>query len=196
MFPDSQGVRLRLNAYLELLLQWNQHINLISRKERAPEIHFIDSLHFATALPPNAIVADIGTGAGFPGMIVALARPDVRVTLVEPTQKKQSFLRTVRDHFQLTTIQLRVARLENGMLRDTRTSRLVREKWEHVVCKALSDPETFRQMVGSCARTLWFLASLEQAQHASSAWKEHHRWTVTGERIRVLLYLAYPTPLQ
>lgn len=188
-FPDPAGLHGRLETYLGMLLDWNARVNLISRRETDPEIHFVDSLHFASALPPDATVADIGTGAGFPGMVTALARPDVRVTLVEPILKKQAFLQALIAHFHLDTVTLRRARLENGVLRDVQTSRVFHETWGHVVCKALTSPENFRKMAGNCAGTLWFLASADQACEAPPAWREHHRWVVAAGRVRVLLQL-------
>ncbi len=188
-FADPDELRERLDAYLHLLLEWNQRINLISRKETAPEIHFIDSLHFAWALPAGGTVGDIGSGAGFPGLVTALARPDLHVTLVEPNAKKQAFLEAVCQHFGLAGVTRLRARLERGRLVDAATSRARRISWDHAVCKALADPERFIEMANGCASNLWFLASRDQATAAAPDWREHHAWTVAGGRERVLLQL-------
>ncbi|PKN44056.1 MAG: hypothetical protein CVU59_12645, partial [Deltaproteobacteria bacterium HGW-Deltaproteobacteria-17] len=122
VFPDPE-LEPRLQAYLDLLLDWNTRINLISRKETAPWIHLQDSLYFAAVLPPGGTLVDIGTGAGFPGLITALARPDLKVTLVEPQHKKQLFLEAAASRLGLPVTRLE-ARVEQGKIRATQSARV------------------------------------------------------------------------
>ena len=85
-----------LEVHYELLLRWNRTLNLtrVESLEEAVERHYCESLFLASHLPSGAIrVADIGSGAGFPGFPVAIARPDCDVTLVESHQRKAVFLR-------------------------------------------------------------------------------------------------------
>ena len=184
-FPDPE-LEPRLQIYLDLLLEWNTRINLISRKETAPWIHLQDSLHFAAVLPQGGKLIDIGTGAGFPGLITALARPDLKVTLVEPQHKKQLFLEAAALRLQLTVTRLE-ARLEQGKIRATQSPKVHGGKWDHAVCKALADPAEFARMASPLAHTLWFLASGEQARAAAPAWRVASTWTVADGRPRVLL---------
>jgi 16S rRNA (guanine527-N7)-methyltransferase len=86
-------------VYLEQLQVWNQSINLTSITS-AKEIvvkHFVDSLAALTAEPikQGSNLLDIGTGAGFPGIPLKIARQDLQITLIEPVQKKVSFLYSV-----------------------------------------------------------------------------------------------------
>jgi len=89
----------KLSAYLELLLRWNARTNLtaITEPEEIVRRHFGESLLVAAALgrelPGTATVLDFGSGAGFPGVPVALACPQMRVTLAESQGKKAAFLR-------------------------------------------------------------------------------------------------------
>ena len=85
--------------YLTHLVEWNKSINLttiIDPKEIIIK-HFIDSLAAlaATNFPQNCRVLDVGSGGGFPGIPLKIMRPDMRVVLVEPVQKKCSFLNSV-----------------------------------------------------------------------------------------------------
>jgi len=85
--------------YLAHLLEWNKTINLtaiIDPKEIIIK-HFVDSLAVlvATSFPQNGVVLDVGSGGGFPGIPLKIARPDTRMILVEPIQKKCSFLSSV-----------------------------------------------------------------------------------------------------
>ena len=86
-------------SYLIHLIEWNKTINLtaiIDPKEIVIK-HFIDSLTalVATSFPQNGVVIDVGSGGGFPGIPLKIVRPDMRLILVEPTQKKCSFLNSV-----------------------------------------------------------------------------------------------------
>ena len=85
-----------LESHYELLLQWNRKLNLtaITGTEEAVERHYGESLFLASHLPAGALrIVDIGSGAGFPGIPVAVQRPDCSVTLVESHQRKAVFLR-------------------------------------------------------------------------------------------------------
>lgn len=85
-----------LQAHYELLLRWNKTLNLtrIEGLEDAVERHYCESLFLGAHLPPGAVrIVDIGSGAGFPGIPVAILRPDCSVTLVESHQRKSVFLR-------------------------------------------------------------------------------------------------------
>ncbi len=88
----------RLTIYRDLLEKWNTRINLVSRAslETAWTRHFADSLQLLDLAPTGARSwADLGSGAGFPGLVVAIARPELQVVLVESDTRKAAFLRTV-----------------------------------------------------------------------------------------------------
>ena len=85
--------------YLAHLIEWNKAINLTAIVNPRDIIikHFVDSLGalIATSFPENGIVLDVGSGGGFPGIPLKIVRSDVRLVLVEPVQKKCSFLNSV-----------------------------------------------------------------------------------------------------
>lgn len=87
----------QLAKHWELVARWAKKINLTSvhDADRAASVHGVDSLLFAEAFDPNETtqVIDVGSGAGFPGVILALARPRLKVTLLEPIRKRASFLK-------------------------------------------------------------------------------------------------------
>jgi 16S rRNA (guanine527-N7)-methyltransferase len=85
-----------LGAHCDLMLRWNARLNLTSITSPAEvvERHYCESLFLADHLPAGAwSVADVGSGAGFPGIPVAILRPDCRVTLIESHRRKAVFLR-------------------------------------------------------------------------------------------------------
>lgn len=86
----------RMEQHYQLLLQWNKKLNLtrITGILDAVRYHYCESLYLGASLPKNPLrIVDIGSGAGFPGIPVAILRPDCRVDLVESHQRKAVFLR-------------------------------------------------------------------------------------------------------
>ncbi len=89
------NARSRFDLYVAELLRWRARSNLTGfRTPQAIARHgFLDSLACLAALPPGGLrVVDIGSGAGFPGLPLALARPDLEVTLIEASRRRHSFL--------------------------------------------------------------------------------------------------------
>ena len=85
----------RLEAHFNRLTQWNARLNLtrIESVEEAVRMHYCESLLVGTRLPPGPLrIVDVGSGAGFPGIPVAILRPESTVTLVESHQRKGVFL--------------------------------------------------------------------------------------------------------
>ncbi|MDG6094894.1 16S rRNA (guanine(527)-N(7))-methyltransferase RsmG [Acetobacter sp. AN02] len=90
----SRETQERLEVFAALLTKWNEKINLVSPKDMAhlwPR-HIEDSLELVPLVPPGSVVTDLGSGGGFPGLILAIAA-DAHVTLVESDQRKCAFLR-------------------------------------------------------------------------------------------------------
>ena len=86
----------RLAAHFELLIQWNRKLNLTSVRDplQMIERHYCESLFLGSHLPMGALtVIDVGSGAGFPGVGVAVLRPEAVVTLCESNRRKAVFLR-------------------------------------------------------------------------------------------------------
>lgn len=104
-----------VNRYKEMLTQENQRQNLISRKSFDYELdkHIEDSLKLLEFMPLEAEnLVDIGSGAGFPGMILAIACPQTRFTLVESDRKKSGFLKQVKDELALSNVEVVCRRVE------------------------------------------------------------------------------------
>ena len=92
--------------YMNMLLEWNEKINLTAIVEPKEVIlkHFIDSLTINKYLKENATLADVGTGAGFPGIPLKILRPDIKVTLVDSLNKRINFLNEVIEKLNLEDI--------------------------------------------------------------------------------------------
>lgn len=105
----------RFDRYAELLCEWNEKMNLTGITDPYGIVirHFVDSLTLVPYLPPDATLIDVGTGAGFPAIPVAIARPDVRVTLLDSLNKRLVFLGAVTEELSLSCVTVH-ARAEDG----------------------------------------------------------------------------------
>jgi 16S rRNA (guanine527-N7)-methyltransferase len=93
--PLSSGQLERFSAYLSLILRWNARMNLtaIRSEEGILSRHFVESIACARAIPEGVrTLLDFGSGAGFPGIPIAICRPEISVTLAESKEKKAAFL--------------------------------------------------------------------------------------------------------
>ena len=99
MLPDvSRETAEKLEHYYQLLIKWQKAINLVSPQslKEVEKRHFADSAQLAAFVPDNCrTLADLGSGAGFPGLVLAVLRPEIGVHLVESDERKCEFLRTV-----------------------------------------------------------------------------------------------------
>lgn len=98
----------KLNKYCKLLLEYNKHTNLTAIKEEKLVYlkHFYDSLTINKYIKSNDNILDIGTGAGFPGMVLAIVRPDVNLILLDSNNKKISFLEYLKNELDIKNVTL------------------------------------------------------------------------------------------
>jgi 16S rRNA (guanine527-N7)-methyltransferase len=111
----SRKTLAQLKAYADVLTDWNNRHNLVA-KSTLPDLwsrHMWDSAQLAPLIPAEArTMADLGSGAGFPGLVLAALRPDLAVTLHEATTKKCDFLRAAAERMGLP-VTVRNARMED-----------------------------------------------------------------------------------
>ncbi|OIR03506.1 ribosomal RNA small subunit methyltransferase G [mine drainage metagenome] len=104
----------RLRRYLGLLAKWNRTYNLTAVHYEAEmvSVHLLDSLAVLPHLGRISSLADVGSGAGLPGIPLALARPELRVTLIESSHKKASFLQQAKIELGLANVGIHCGRVE------------------------------------------------------------------------------------
>lgn len=114
---DSRQVD-AFRRYLELLCEWNQRFNLtaITDPQEVLVKHFLDSLTCAAAVDLSAqrVLIDVGTGAGFPGLVLKIAAPHLEVRLLDAVQKRLNFLERVAQELGLTGVTTLHARAEDA----------------------------------------------------------------------------------
>jgi 16S rRNA (guanine527-N7)-methyltransferase len=114
--PLNYAKLLDIAKYLDLLKRWNQTIPLtsIEQDDEIVSRHFGESIFLGSLLPiERGRLADVGSGAGFPGVPLKIAFPELHVTLVEPNIKKCAFLRETQATLLLTGIEVIRSRYEN-----------------------------------------------------------------------------------
>lgn len=136
----------RLESYNNELKRWMKKINLIARSATEREIvenHFLDSLALLPLLQSTgqAHLLDVGTGAGFPGLVCKAAWPELTVTLVEPRLKRVSFLRHVIRTLQLEGVEVIGGRIEDEQLLASD------QQFSHITSRAVTDICAFSHMV-------------------------------------------------
>ena len=133
----------QLERYYALLTEWNEKINLtaITDPQGVAVKHFADSLTVFNYIdiPQNASVIDVGTGAGFPGMVLKIARPDIRLTLLDSLQKRLNFLGVVLDELHLEAALIHSRAEEGGQNLD------LRETYDFAVSRAVAQLNTLAE---------------------------------------------------
>jgi len=106
----------QLDAYAALLVDYNQKVNLtaITDPEGIEDKHFVDSLLFASQPEVAGRMVDVGAGAGFPGIVTKIYKPDLELTLMEPTGKRVEFLKYVCAELGLTGVEFAKERAEEA----------------------------------------------------------------------------------
>ncbi|PHU35463.1 16S rRNA (guanine(527)-N(7))-methyltransferase RsmG [Pseudobutyrivibrio ruminis] len=133
----------QLDLFYELLVEKNKVMNLTAITEFDDVLvkHFADSLSICTVLPSDVkTVCDLGTGAGFPGIPMAIAYPDISFTLIDSLNKRIKFLQEVVDTLGLTNVNLVHARAE-----EAGRGKNYREHFDLVVSRAVANIATLSE---------------------------------------------------
>ncbi|MBE6748403.1 MAG: 16S rRNA (guanine(527)-N(7))-methyltransferase RsmG [Ruminococcaceae bacterium] len=128
----------KLEIYSGELKEWNEKINLtaITDDEGIAIKHFIDSLMLLkyVDIPENSKIIDVGTGAGFPGLVIAAARPDVKVTLLDSTGKKLKVVADIAEKMGLTNYKILNMRAE-----EAGQKKEYREQYDFATARAVAE---------------------------------------------------------
>lgn len=128
--------------YMNLLMEWNKKINLTAIIEPKEIIlkHFVDSLTIAKYIEENQRVADVGTGAGFPGIPLKIYRKDLKITLIDSLNKRLNFLNEVISELELKEIDT-----VHGRAEELGQNKEYREKFDIVTSRAVANLSTLSE---------------------------------------------------
>jgi 16S rRNA (guanine527-N7)-methyltransferase len=143
IIPDKQQV-LHIQQYMKILLLWNEKVNLTAIRDPLEILyrHFCESMYAAIAVPvENGRLADVGSGAGFPGLPLKILRPELHLLLIESNVKKATFLAEVIRELGLKDTRVLVRRYEE----------LGQEvaPLDYICSRAVGEFETFLEWAGS-----------------------------------------------
>lgn len=188
----------RLDSYARLLVEWNEKINLtaITDPEGIVIKHFLDCalLLDKVDLPEGARVVDVGTGAGFPGMVIKILRPDIKLTLMDGLNKRLVFLNEVLEQLGLEAETVHLRAEEAGKKPE------FREKFDLVTARAVAQLNTLYEYclplskVGGVFCAMKGPSAAEELKNAGKAAailggsKGHiETETLTGEEVRTFV---------
>lgn len=141
----------RLERHLDLVMAWNVRVDLVApaSREELMKRHLLDSLLLLVMADPprESWVADVGSGAGFPGLVWAIARPDLRLVLLEPRQRRAAFL-------ERAVLELQVPRVEVVARRAEEAAQMPEHhlRYHLVVARAVAPPLAVRELAQGLVR--------------------------------------------
>lgn len=182
----------QLVKYLDLLMQWGKRHDLTAARsaDELVDLTLPDAMVLAWFAQSNAVWADIGTGAGAPGLPLKFLRPDLQMTLVEPRTKRVAFLRTVVGQVNAGAIPVR--RVRSDELADT--------SFDAVVSRAVLAPQPWLEQGSRLTRDeLWVLLAQAEAPllegHTCDV-DVTYTWPLTGVVRRALRFRAQAPALK
>ena len=131
-----------LDQFYHLMMEWNEKINLTAITEENEVIlkHFIDSLTVLKHINQTDKIIDVGTGAGFPGIPIAIMMPNVKITLIDSLNKRINFLNEVIKELDLKNVETINSRSE-----DCGKDMLFREKYDIAIARAVANLTTLSE---------------------------------------------------
>jgi 16S rRNA (guanine527-N7)-methyltransferase len=169
------GAEDKLAAYLALLLKWNKVYNLTAIRDPQEMVthHLLDSLSVLPTLDTwqksalagrRFTLADVGSGAGLPGLVLAIARPDWSIISIEAVDKKAAFQRQAKIELGLANVDIRCGRVEE-----------VRDNFDAVISRAFASLADFVGFAGHLAPCLWAMKGVypaDELAHLPSGWQQ------------------------
>lgn len=169
----------QFELYYELLLEWNEKINLtaITEPKEVAIKHMIDSLSCLDekAFPIGASVIDVGTGAGFPGIPLKIFRPDLKLTLLDSLNKRIKFLQEVVERLELHEVECIHARAEEGA-----RNKALRENFDVAVSRAVARLQVLAEYCMPFVKIGGSFVALKGMKYAEEAKDGKHAVKVLG----------------
>lgn len=171
---NLNGVQIeQLDTYASFLKEYNEKINLtaICEYEEVLDKHFYDSLLLSFNKEIKGSLVDVGTGAGFPGVVLKIVYPDLKVILIEPLKKRCVFLNELIEKLGLKNIEVINSRGEDFSLTN-------REKYDFVTARAVSNLNMLIEVCGAMVKVGGYFIALrglngkEEIKNASLAIKK------------------------
>jgi 16S rRNA (guanine527-N7)-methyltransferase len=160
----------QLMDYLGLMFKWNSVYNLTSLRDPMQMVthHLLDSLAAVPAFADAKNVLDVGSGGGLPGIVLAIVRPDVKISMIDTVHKKTAFLTQVKAELGLANVTVYTMRVEQLQVSD---------KFDVITSRAFADLSDFVNWSshlladGGCYIALKGVAPKEEQERVPAEWK-------------------------
>lgn len=172
-----------LFQYLDLIVTWNQKLDLTAARDadELTDLMLADSTLLAQLARPGGSWVDVGSGAGAPGLALALLRADLELTLVEPLQKRVAFLRAVTGGVDMPRVEVKRARAQE----------LGGRSWDVAVSRATFEPAEWLHQGDSLADEVWLLLARAEPPELEG-WQAvldvGYQWPLTAAARRAVKY--------
>ena len=165
----------QLEQYAQLLVEWNEKMNLTAITEHGEilEKHFYDSILPLGKAKIFGKVADVGTGAGFPGLVWKIVKPELDVSLIEPTGKRCTFLEEVIHQLHLENIHVYNKRAEEQVKTD-------REMYDVVTARAVANLRVLSELCIPLVKVNGLFLAMKGMQGNEEAKEAEHATKVLG----------------
>lgn len=175
--------------YMELLLEWNEKINLtaITKPEDIILKHFVDSMTIAKHIKKNATIIDVGTGAGFPGIPLKIIREDLQVTLLDSLNKRLLFLEEVIKELALKDITTIHARVE-----EFGKNKKYREKFDYATSRAVANLATLSEYLIPLVKIDGFCISMKGSEVEEEVEQSKTAISILGGKIEQIETFQLP----
>ena len=186
-FSPSPSFVAAAKRYIDLLLRWNRTVSLtrVTDPDQLVRFHFGESIFALAAVPiENGRLADVGSGAGFPGLALAMARPSLQVTLVESNAKKFTFLNEVVRELKLKNVRVLRCRMEEVAIEERFRFMTARALGQHDLLLKLSK----LYLDSSGKLVLWLGGRDVAALGSEGGWNWSPEIRIPGSRQRFLLF--------
>ncbi len=185
----------RFARYAAELAEWNERTNLtaITEPDEVVLKHFVDSLTGLLVLPPvplsgpDLAIIDIGTGAGFPGLALKLARPSIRLTLVDSVGKKTAFLQHM-----VKTLEMDGVTVITGRAEDLARQAPYRERFDVALSRAVAALPVLLELLLPLVQTGGCAISWKRGDIAEELWSAERALGMLGGRLRQKRSLRLP----
>jgi len=166
----SPAQQVQLMDYLGLMFKWNAVYNLTSLRDPQQMVthHLLDSLAAVPAFQDAKNVLDVGSGGGLPGIVLAIVRPDMKVSMIDTVHKKTAFLTQVKAELGLANVTVYTMRVEQLQVSD---------KFDVITSRAFADLSDFVNWSGHLLAeggryiALKGTAPMDEQQRLPAAWK-------------------------
>ncbi|GAB3402107.1 16S rRNA (guanine(527)-N(7))-methyltransferase RsmG [Massilia agilis] len=171
----SEAQQGQLMDYLALMAKWNSVYNLTSLRDPMQMVthHLLDSLAAVPAFAGASNVLDVGAGGGLPGIVLAIARPDMKVSMVDTVHKKTAFLTQVKAELGLANVTVYTARVEQLQVSD---------KFDVITSRAFADLSDFVNWSGHLLAQGGRFIALKGVAPAEEQQRLPREWKVTELR--------------